>query len=227
MKLLALDTATEACSAALYIDGQIEQRFQLAPREHTQLILTMAQELLQQADVSVQQLDALAFGRGPGSFTGVRIATGVVQGMAYAAELPVLPISTLAAMAWSVYREQGHPRVISAIDARMGQVYIAAYEMNQHGVQPLQAEQVIDPADYVAPDGDWVGVGTGWGDCGEPLVVQLGTRLKQRDGEALPRADAMVQLAVEDFKRGLAVPAAQAVPVYLRDNVAKKANPVT
>jgi tRNA threonylcarbamoyladenosine biosynthesis protein TsaB len=121
-RILAVDTATEACSAALYIDGEIEQKFELAPREHTQFILQMIESLLVEADLKMNQLDALAFGRGPGSFTGVRIATGVVQGIGFAADLPVVPISTLASIAQVMQDDHGADKVLYAIDARMGGV---------------------------------------------------------------------------------------------------------
>lgn len=227
MKLLALDTATEACSAALYIDGQIEQRYQLAPREHTQLILGMVQDLLQQAGLRVQQLDALAFGRGPGSFTGVRIATGVVQGLAYAADLKVVPVSTLAAMARSVFEDHGAQRVVSAIDARMGDIYVAAYEIDEHESRLIAEEQVIAPDQFELPDGEWVGVGSGWGAYGDQLQARFGSAITQRYDDYFPRSRAIAQLAVNDFNNGLAVAAAQAVPVYLRNEVAKKAKGLT
>ena len=123
MKILALDTSTEACSAALLIDTEIHQRYEVAPREHGALILPMIETLLSEAGCAPTQLDALAFGRGPGAFVGVRIATGVAQGIAFAADLPVIPVSSLAAMAQSVE----HGNVYSAIDARMNEVYWGAY----------------------------------------------------------------------------------------------------
>ncbi len=119
MKLLAIETATEACSAALYIDGEISERYEVAPRRHAELILLMMEQLLTEAELKLTQLDALAFGRGPGSFTGVRIATGVIQGAAFGAQLPVVPVSTLAALAQRHYRMRGACRILPAFDARM------------------------------------------------------------------------------------------------------------
>lgn len=222
MKLLALDTATEACSAALIIDGEIEQQYELAPRAHTQLILGMAQQLLQSAGMTISELDALAFGRGPGSFTGVRIATGVVQGMAYAADLPVVPVSTLASIAWSVHEEQGASHILSGIDARMGGVYWGAYEVKQTQLVLHGAEQVCAPAQVPVPEGRWVGAGSAWKGHREALLQRLGDRVTQCFEAYYPRAASIARLAVKDFDQGLAVDAAHAIPVYLRDDVAKK-----
>lgn len=225
MKLLALDTATEACSAALYIDGDIEQRYQLAPREHTQLILGMAEQLLMQAGIKISQLDALAFGRGPGSFTGVRIATGVVQGMAFGADLPVVPVSTLAAIAQSVYRDHGASRVLSAIDARMGGVYWGEYVANGERMLLQGEEQVTTPDQVPLPEGQWIGAGSGWNGHRDALQQRLGDRVTEYYADTFPESRSIAQLAVIDYQNGLAVSAAEAVPVYLRDDVAKKAKP--
>src|SRR3569833_3307602 len=133
MKLLAIDTATEACSAALYLDGAVNKRYVLAPREHALLILPMIDELLRDANLSPLELDAVAFGRGPGAFTGLRIAAGVAQGIAYGADLPVVPVSSLAALAQGCYRERGVTRVLATIDARIGEVYWGAYRLGSDG----------------------------------------------------------------------------------------------
>ena len=226
MKLLALDTATEACSAALYIDGEIEQVYQLAPREHTQLILGMAEQLLIIAGINIRQLDALAFGRGPGSFTGVRIATGVVQGMAYAVDLPVVPVSTLASIAQSVYRDHGATRILSAIDARMGDVYWGEYVVARDRVQLQGREQVTRPQQVPLPSGSWVGAGSGWKAHGEALQQRVANLLAKPYQDYFPQARSIAELAVPDYQQGLAVDAAHAVPVYLRDDVAKKAKSV-
>jgi len=223
MKLLALDTATEACSAALYIDGDIQQLYQLAPREHTQLILGMAEQLLMQAGVNINQLDALAFGRGPGSFTGVRIATGVVQGMAFGADLPVVPVSTLASIARSVCREQGATRILAAIDARMGGVYWGEYVQDGEQMVLQGKEMVTTPDQVPQPEGQWVGAGSGWNGHQEALQQRLGDQVGVRYPDVFPESRSIAELAVIDYHNGLAVAAAQAVPVYLRDEVAKKA----
>jgi tRNA threonylcarbamoyl adenosine modification protein YeaZ len=127
MRILAIDTATEACSAALWNDGTLCAHFEICPREHTQRILPLVQDVLTESNTSLTELDALAFGRGPGSFTGVRIGIGIAQGLALGAELPMIGVSTLATMAQGAWRKTGATRVLAAIDARMGEVYWAEY----------------------------------------------------------------------------------------------------
>ena len=223
MKILAIDTATEACSAALYIDGDIEQQYELAPREHTQLVLGMADSLLQQAGLSIPQLDALAFGRGPGSFTGVRIATGVIQGMAYAADLPVVPVSTLASIAQSAYEDHGCDRVLSAIDARMGGVYWSEYVIRDGLAELLDEEMVTTPDQVPLVEGSWVGAGSGWKGHKDALLSRLAGHISQRYEDYFPQSASIARLAAQGYENGQAVEAAQAVPVYLRNDVAKKA----
>jgi len=224
MKLLAIETATEACSAALYIDGAICERYEVAPRQHAELILSMMEQLLAEAGLEVSQLDALAFGRGPGSFTGVRIATGVIQGAAFGAELPVVPVSTLAALAQHYYRTNGARRILPAFDARMQEVYWAAYEVADDDLVSLVGiEQVAVPELVKLPEGKgWCGVGTGWKAYGDTLAQRMGERLSAVEGELFCSAQDVAQLAVRGYKAGEAVSAEYALPVYLRDQVAKK-----
>lgn len=225
MKILAVDTATEACSAALYNEGEITRQYRIAPREHSHIILPMIEQLLADSDTAVADLDALAFGRGPGSFMGVRIAAGVTQGIAFAWELPVVPVSTLAAIAQVAYSENGATKVLSAIDARMNEVYWGAYRLSEDGCMKLAGEEVVVPPGQVtAPGGDgWTGAGSGWSSHGEILTAALapGSAAVQLP-DCYPSADAVVRLAVPEFEAGRHVSAAKAVPVYLRDNVAKK-----
>ncbi len=134
MRILAIDTATEACSAALWNDGTLSAHFEICPREHTQRILPLVQEVLTESGTTLSELDALAFGRGPGSFTGVRIGIGIAQGLALGAELPMIGVSTLATMAQGAWRKTGATRVLAAIDARMGEVYWAEYQRDEQGV---------------------------------------------------------------------------------------------
>jgi len=225
MKILAIDTATEACSAALYFDGEINQQYRVAPREHSHIILPMIDQLLAEAGIGVSELDALAFGRGPGSFMGVRIAAGVTQGIAFAWDLPVVPVSTLAAIAQTAHTGTGAARVLSAIDARMNEVYWAAYRLSENGCMHLVGEESVIPPDQVqkpVEDG-WTGAGSGWFTYGEVLKASLGSDvLSGQLNECFPSAESIAKLAVAEYEAGRHVPASKAVPVYLRDNVAKK-----
>ncbi|MCB1761096.1 MAG: tRNA (adenosine(37)-N6)-threonylcarbamoyltransferase complex dimerization subunit type 1 TsaB [Gammaproteobacteria bacterium] len=225
MKLLAIETATEACSAALLLDGEIALRYRVEPRRHSELLLPMMEELLAAAELSLGALDALAFGRGPGSFTGVRIATGVVQGAAFAADLPVVPVSTLAALAQRRHRECGEDRLLPAYDARMGELYWGCYRVGSDGlVQAVGEELVIAPEQIELPDedGGWFGLGSGWASYGEQLMLRLAPEVAGFDGELLCSAQDVALLGAAGFAAGAAVPAEQALPVYLRDRVAKK-----
>ncbi len=223
MKLLAVETATPACSAALLVDGEILEKYELAPREHTKLILPMIDSLMAEAGLSVQQLDGLAFGRGPGSFTGVRIATGVIHGIALGADLPVAPISTLASIAQDFFNRQGVDCVLAAMDARMREIFFGAYKKNENGLaRLLQQEQVTPASEIVFPPLKAAGAGSGWSVYRDELTLRVGEWLSHIDDQILPRAATVVQLAENDFNNGLAVPVEQAMPVYLRDKVAKK-----
>ena len=224
MKVLAIDTATEACSAALMINGDIIERFKIAPREHGELILLMIDELLLQAGITLQQLDGLAFGCGPGSFTGVRMATGVVQGLAFSSDLPVAPVSTLKALAQQAINlsTEGH-RVYAALDARMGEVYWCEYKVINGELSPCSAEQVIAANKIKVAGGQKaIGIGHGWDTYRDELTdVVKATELTILPS-ALPRAREIVQLGAEMLKSKQTVAAENAMPVYLRDNVAKK-----
>ena len=224
MKILAIETATEACSAALLIDGQISERYQVQPRMHSQLILPMMDELLAEADLPLTSLDAIAFGRGPGAFTGVRIAVGVAQGAAYAVDLPVVPISTLAALAQRGFREGGYQRLLPAYDARMQEVYWGAYQVDDRGlVSALISDEVSAPDQVTPPPGDgWHGVGAGWGSYRALLENRLGTALQSLDQDLLCSAHDVALLGAAAFSSGEMVAAESAAPIYLRDKVASK-----
>ncbi len=225
-KILAIDTATEACSAALYIDGVITEKYQLAPREHTQLILKMIESLLADAQLKISDLDALAFGRGPGSFTGVRITTGVVQGLAFASDLPVIAISTLASIAQLAYENHQQQYVLAGIDARMGEMYWGCYRLDENNLMVLSGEEKVTPAQSVIVNKNlstrWCGAGSAWGSYAEQLDVQLGEQISDVHADYFPRSSTIVKLAAGAFQRGETVVAAKAQPVYLRNNVAKK-----
>lgn len=220
MKILALDSATESCSVALLLDGAVRVRSQLAPREHAALLLPMVQELLTEAGVALSALDAIAFGRGPGSFTGVRIAAGVTQGLAFAADLPVLPVSTLAALAQGALREFAAQQVAAAIDARMGEVYWGLYRARDGVMLPEEEEGVFAPGSVLVPHGTgYHGSGSGWASYGDTLMARCAGAVGACHGERFPQAEDILPLAVAAWHAGLAVDAAAAQPVYLRDKV--------
>ena len=223
MRVLAIETATEACSAALYISGEIRLRYQVEPRRHSELILPMMEALLAEAEIALSALDALAFGCGPGSFTGVRIATGVVQGAAFGADLPVVPVSTLAALAQRRYREQGEKHLLPAYDARMDELYWGCYRIGDDGLaHPLNDDLLLRPDQVDLPTGEgWVGVGSGWASYGATLRNRLGACVAAFDGALLCSAWDVAVLGAAGFNAGKAVPAEQALPVYLRDKVAE------
>jgi tRNA threonylcarbamoyladenosine biosynthesis protein TsaB len=224
--LLAVETSTPACSAALMVAGEVLERYALAPRQHAALMLPMIESLLLEAGVTVSQLDAIAFGRGPGSFTGVRIAASVVQGIAFAADLPVVPVSTLAALALGGMRATGGQRVMAALDARMSEVYWGCYAASGvHAVSLHGSECVCAPTDIPRPQGnDWIGVGSGWEACGEKLLQTTGGQLLRLLPDLEPHATDVVRLASVDYRQGKTVSPEAAVPVYLRNNVAQVKN---
>ncbi|AMO49901.1 Peptidase family M22, nonpeptidase-like protein [Enterobacter sp. FY-07] len=228
MRILAIDTATEACSVALWNDGTTFAHFELCPREHTQRILPLVQDVLHDAKISLTQLDALAFGRGPGSFTGVRIGIGIAQGLALGAELPMIGVSTLATMAEGAWRKTGATRVLAAIDARMGEVYWAEYQRDEQGVwQGEESEAVLNPHAVMARlqqlDGQWATVGTGWAAWPEMAST---CALSLIDGQTtLPAAEDMLPIARRLFTEQRTVAVEQAEPVYLRNEVAWKKLP--
>lgn len=216
--ILALETATDACSVALYRNGEIQERFEPGARRQTERILPLVDELLAEAGVTLAAVDALAFGHGPGAFTGVRVATSVVQGLAFARDLPVAGVSTLAACALAAFDLYPHrPRVLAAFDARMGELYLGAYQCGPNDAVPLLADGLFDPDTVPELDGDdWLLAGSG-------VVYQerIGARvsLAQADGDVAPRAGAVARLALPMVLAGRVVPAEQAQPVYLRDRV--------
>ncbi|MNQ22282.1 tRNA threonylcarbamoyladenosine biosynthesis protein TsaB [compost metagenome] len=217
--LLALDTATEACSVALLHDGQVISHYEVIPRLHAQRLLPMIKDLLAQAGVPLAALDAIAFGRGPGAFTGVRIAVGVVQGLAFALDRPVLPVSNLAVLAQRAQREHGASQVAAAIDARMDEIYWGCYR-SDNGEMRLAGAEVVAPPEQVAlprdATGDWFGAGTGWG----TFAARIPLTPCAQDGAMLPHAEDLLSLARFAWARGEALVADEALPVYLRDKVA-------
>ncbi|MEJ1096952.1 MULTISPECIES: tRNA (adenosine(37)-N6)-threonylcarbamoyltransferase complex dimerization subunit type 1 TsaB [unclassified Pseudoxanthomonas] len=218
MKLLAFETATEACSVALYVDGETIERFEIAPRRHAELSLPWADALLAEAGIAKAQLDAIAFGRGPGAFTGVRLAIALSQGIALALDRPLVPVSTLAVLA----AQSDGTRILAAIDARMGEVYTGTFLRSGEKLEATSPEKVGAPADYVlaGDDQDWSGVGTGFAAAEEHLQARLAERFIHIDATALPRAAHLARLAAQAFVRGEAVAPEWVEPAYLRNNVA-------
>lgn len=219
MKLLAFETATEACSVAVYVEGEVHERFELAPRRHAELSLPWAEQLLAEAGIARSQLDAIALGRGPGAFTGVRLAIAIAQGIALALDRPLIPVSTLQALA--LRAPEGHDHVLASIDARMGEVYVAR-QQRLDGVWQLQGEEVVCAPEAVKlPDGSrWYGVGTGFGAAEGLLANRLEHQLEGVDAQALPHASDVLALAVPMFERGEVMAPERVEPAYLRNNVA-------
>ena len=220
MNLLALETATEACSIALWIDGEVRERFEIAPRRHTELALPWAEQLLAEAGLAKSQLDAIACGRGPGAFTGVRLAVALTQGLAFALDRPVVPISTLAALAFDATSVPGDV-VATAIDARMGEVYFGLFERAEHEVIALEPERLSPPASVrLAAARRCLGVGTGFDAEHGALRSALSESLQRVDATALPRAAAIARLAAVAYGRGDTLAPERLEPAYLRDKVA-------
>lgn len=227
-KYLAIDASTEACSVALKIDNEVIHEFELCPQSHSVVLLPMVDRILKQAQCKLTDLDGLIFGRGPGSFTGVRIGVGVVQGLAFSAGLPVVGVSTLQAMAQKAYESYQQTEVISVIDARMSEVYAGFYRLNEIGVmQAVVDETVLPPkelAQYLQEHSTTCfGVGTGW----EAYQTELSAlKLSTEHSDILyPDAKSMLAIAEHEFNQGNAVSAEFAQPVYVRDTVSWKKLP--
>ncbi|MEI5638032.1 MULTISPECIES: tRNA (adenosine(37)-N6)-threonylcarbamoyltransferase complex dimerization subunit type 1 TsaB [unclassified Pseudoalteromonas] len=221
--LLAIDASTEALSIALHFEGKFIRHFEVCPQQHSQKILPIVERILREAEISLSELDGIVFGRGPGSFTGVRISTAVAQGLAYSSNLPLVGVSTLQAMAQQAYMDHGQQQVVAAIDARMGEIYLAQYQSDESGlVQPLAAEQVIKPEQLQLDASGYHGVGTGW-QAFEQLAEQLNVSVI--DTITLPDAYYMLFVAEAAFSKGETVTAADAQPQYVRDTVTWKKLP--
>ncbi|MCE8016411.1 tRNA (adenosine(37)-N6)-threonylcarbamoyltransferase complex dimerization subunit type 1 TsaB [Halomonas sp. MCCC 1A17488] len=226
--LLALDASSSACSAALLIqrgggEPRLVSRFALTPREHTRRLLPMVDEVLAEAGLTVAELDAVSYGRGPGSFTGLRIAAGTAQGLAYGLDLPLLGVSTLEALALAAHRRHGVANVVTAMDARMGEIYVAAWRCRDGATEPLLAEAVMPPEQLQLPPADgregWYAIGSGWS-LWEAMPAEVQAAISRRDAEAEPAAEEMVLLAARDYAQGARPAAHETQPIYLRDQVA-------
>jgi tRNA threonylcarbamoyladenosine biosynthesis protein TsaB len=229
MKLLALETSTEACSIALSIDGAVLERHEIAPRQHAELALPWAEALLAEAGIAKSQLDVIAVGRGPGAFTGVRLGISLAQGIAMALDRPVVPISTLAALAMRAHAFKPDVdtyvdapiSVLAAIDARMSELH---FELRDGDAYALSEESLAVPETVTLVPGHEhpYGVGTGFAALGGALRARLTSALVAIDAEALPRASDVARLAVRAYARGEALAPERVEPAYLRNNVALK-----
>lgn len=217
MNLLALDTSTEYCSCAIWRNGEILSSSELAGQRHSDILLPMIDSLLNQAGLGLNQLNGIAFGAGPGSFTGIRIACSVVQGLALGADLPVVPVCTLEALA----EQSGAERVVAALDARLDEIYVAYYrrkgevwlaEFGPALCSISDAPALLDPG--------WVGVGSGFTILEGALGHHLGLKFASVNGLLYPESSAIARLGAAALERGEGLDAAEAQPVYLRNKVA-------
>lgn len=214
MYLLALETSTEYCSCALSVAGEVRELCVQAGHTHSERLLPMVAELMAEAGIGYSQLEVIAFGAGPGSFTGLRIACGAAQGLAFAHELPVVPVSTLAALA----ADSDADRVLACLDARMGELYLAAYERTGTGWREVFAPALLRTDNVPQLEGKWAGIGSGFAAHGTALEARYA--LSSIQPERFPRARAIAALALAKAARGETVPADAAAPFYLRDKVA-------
>ncbi|AMC99732.1 MULTISPECIES: tRNA (adenosine(37)-N6)-threonylcarbamoyltransferase complex dimerization subunit type 1 TsaB [Halomonas] len=228
--LLALDASSSACSAAVLLqreggDDILVSRFALTPREHTRRLLPMVDKVLAEAGLAPAELDAVAYGHGPGSFTGLRIAAGLAQGLAYGLDRPLLGVSTLEALALAAHRRHALSHVITALDARMGEIYVASWFCHEGVTEALSQEAVMPPERLQLPAAhascDWVGVGSGW-TLRETMPDEIRTTVRQGDATLEPAAEEMVLLAARAYAAGERHAAHDVQPVYLRDQVAWK-----
>jgi len=220
MKILALDTAATACSVALLTDAGLQEDGMQAERVQAETLLPMVEKLLTGAGLSLKDLDALAFGRGPGAFTGLRVAASVAQGLAYGAGLPVVPVSNLDALAAAAMGRHQVGRIIACLDARMQEVYWAAYSDEGGDLHRVTEETLCPPGELALPPGDaWFGAGSGWAAYPDALKACV-PGLRGIDPTLAAGAGDIARLAYKAFEEGGAVAPEHAVPVYLRDKVA-------
>ncbi len=220
MKILAFDTATAACSVALLIEGEIHEQFAIAPQRHAELILPMIEKLLGDAGIGLAQLNAIAFGQGPGSFMGVRIATGVAQGLAFGADLPVIPVSTLQALAQTAWQETQCPDIIAAWDARMQAIYWGVYSLSENGLMMAARPDALNPPEelQIPTDKKWLLAGNAWKIYHQQLASKLNPDAQIAD--IYPQARAILSIAQVSLSEGKMRSALEIEPVYLRNDVA-------
>ena len=219
MNLLAIDTSTEYCSAAVWRDGAVTERDVHAGQGHSELLLGMIDAVLAESGTRLADLDAIAWGEGPGTFTGLRIGCGVVQGLAFATQRPVVGIGTLLALALA----SGAERAVCCMDARMQQVYHAAYALEGGSWRVVHEPGLYSPGDVPEVEGEnWTGCGSGFIAYRDALAARYGSRLARVLPDAHPTARCIAALAADAYRDGRAVPAEEAMPVYIRDKVALK-----
>lgn len=220
MNLLAIETSTESCSVALNHNGELISRSEIAPRRHAELLLPMCEDVLAEAGVSRRQLDAIAVGRGPGAFTGVRLAISAAQGIALALDLPVIPISSLAALACDAPHDGN--RILAVIDARMGEVYAGVFRPDREGLVEATATESVGSAEMLrfSSGAPWNVIGSGWETYADVIRLRLGTSPAWAEGKRYPQATAIARLAAREFAAGQSLAPELALPVYLRDKVA-------
>jgi tRNA threonylcarbamoyladenosine biosynthesis protein TsaB len=215
MKILAFDTSTEWLSVALYDGREAVARRERAGNASSQRILPAIDELLGENGMALADLGGIAYGAGPGSFTGVRIACGIAQGLAFGADLPVYGVPTLGGLAQAAWRTSGATRVLACLDARMREVYVAAYVRDGNGWTLASGPSVCKPDDVELPPGDWVGAGDGFA-----AYPRLALRVMRCDPALIPDAQSIAQWAWPHLAAGEGVAAAHAEPLYVRHRVA-------
>jgi len=223
MNILTIDTATEACSVALQFNQTLYTRYEVCPQQHSQKILPMVDAVMKEAGAALSALDGLGFGRGPGSFTGVRIATGIIQGLALGSQLPVAGVSTLAAMAQQVINTRDVKDVAVAINARMGEVYFGHYQ-NQQGIATLVGQEQVASPETVAEQIDVTSMavaGTGW----QAYPVLTALLNDQSVNVSYPYARFMLPLAEQTLSTGQGMAVDAITPEYLRNTVTWKKLP--
>ena len=218
MNILALDTSTEACSVALQQGESVVEVFEVSANRHSQLLLPMVEQITAEAGITLAQCDAIAFGRGPGSFTGLRIGVGVVQGLAFGADLPVIPVSSLHALA----NRMGSRHVLAAFDARMGQIYWALFQADADGPMHAVTEVGLTEAEHLQlTGGSWTAAGPGCDRYREVIAAHNPGIIVDFIENSFPHALDVARLGADCYQKGELLPAERAVPDYVRNKVTR------
>jgi len=223
MNILAIECSTEVLSVAIYANGEVRERVEEGGRRHGDRLLLLMSQVLDDVRLSRLDLDAVAFGRGPGAFTGVRMAVAAAQGIAYGLDIPALPVSSLAALAQEGFDRGAAPPLLALLDARMGEVYAGYFDVDEVGlVFAVEPERLIPPEELELPGDDvWCALGPGYRAYRAGLQARFGYRMDCLERSSFPQASTVVRLAARDLRLGRSVSASQAQPVYLRDKVAQ------